>query len=466
VGILRLQLLYPHLLPLLLSRDDSSLQVSPLWLRWMERLSLEQIRWLWVRLPKTEQYSWFQQIDRQLQGEDQLTALFRLFIAAEQLGKQDEDDPQPLDQLLEDEPLILQRIARFRDWEVEDLQFLNDDGLEYLLATMENPIPESTFAGCSQLLIERVVKYVPDQELLEQFCSGTVTASYEGEQALQQLLIRAVVAVESGQIEPPQIPLYNQFELLPAQVHKPSKEQLLRCDWSHSSCNEQDCPLYLQGERCQLREEAKQLFAAGFLSRWYQRSLDWKGLGTYLDTLSREGARQLFAQLPSESVYKLKSYTLRNFYSLDQILSVSNENIQSLLRDTPTDELVIALKESKEVVCNKILGEMSGRAKAMVEEDMTQASLYRWSTVEQMRERLLNRLEKICGPEWKAKQKGLSVGVVDYLHTQKEALEITAIVSKQFGPKPTKIETLLSAISMIIIYGVGLGFAVYIFWNL
>jgi len=55
--------------------------------------------------------------------------------------------------------------------------------------------------------------------------------------------------------------------------------------------------------------------------------------------------------------------------------------------------------------------------------------------------------------------------IVDRLKTQKETLKMAKYFSELDEPKATVFETILGVISAIIIYGIGIGFGIYLFYG-
>ncbi len=386
-----MEVLAPRLLPWVLQQQGASKQVTAHWAEWVQTLPLEQIRGLWKPLSVEAQRNWFLMIEQQLKGEEKITACYRLYYAVEGGG---EHDHQLLDQLLAEDPPILDRIAQFRLWAWEDIQFLNERGIDHLIERMGEPFPRSALVGSSVTLVERFSERLMGENLLQQLGDEVLPILYRGEQACIELLQHTVVGVVMGAIERPHLPLFQQQKIESMEYSEGENQH--SCNWGEAGCTVQSCVLR-DGEECLVKMAALEWI------EWKPRFIDklnpfrksyLKMEMTYLDTLSRDEVAEIIAVLPMDAVIQIRKYTVRKFYQLDGLLWLSKQEVQRVLREIPTDDLVLALKGASQDVQVHFSRQMSGRAAARFQQELDQCPPVSWGWGKRAREKLFQLAEE------------------------------------------------------------------------
>ena len=83
-------------------------------------------------------------------------------------------------------------------------------------------------------------------------------------------------------------------------------------------------------------------------------------------------------------------------FVFDSLLNIDDRGIQALLREISNDVLVVALKGADESVRRKLLGNMSKRAAALLEEDMEVRGPMKLSEVEQAQKEILEVARRLA----------------------------------------------------------------------
>ncbi|MEL6215169.1 MAG: FliG C-terminal domain-containing protein, partial [Pseudomonadota bacterium] len=76
-------------------------------------------------------------------------------------------------------------------------------------------------------------------------------------------------------------------------------------------------------------------------------------------------------------------------FVFDSLMNVDDRGIQTLLREVSNDQLVVALKGADAAVRRKLLGNMSKRAAALLEEDMEARGPMKLADVENAQKEIL-----------------------------------------------------------------------------
>lgn len=127
------------------------------------------------------------------------------------------------------------------------------------------------------------------------------------------------------------------------------------------------------------------------------------GLGTEAETRILETVAKVDNEL-SEKIHEL-------MFVFSNLSSLPDKSMQALLREVPSDLLPVALKGADEAVKEKILGNMSKRAREMLEEDMESRGPMRLSDVENAQKEILAMARKLS----EAGQIELGRGGDDYI---------------------------------------------------
>lgn len=85
----------------------------------------------------------------------------------------------------------------------------------------------------------------------------------------------------------------------------------------------------------------------------------------------------------------LKEQIQAEMFVFENLLDIDDRGVQAILRDVPTDSLVIALKGSSEELLEKILKNMSKRAAELLKDDLDAKGPVRLSDVEQAQKEIL-----------------------------------------------------------------------------
>ena len=102
-------------------------------------------------------------------------------------------------------------------------------------------------------------------------------------------------------------------------------------------------------------------------------------------------------------IENLKSYdpdlaqeVLDKMFVFDNILSIQDRDIQTLLREVPSEALIIALKGAKDDLKNKIFKNMSQRAADMLREELQAKGPVRLSEVEKQQKEILQIVRRLA----------------------------------------------------------------------
>jgi flagellar motor switch protein FliG len=85
----------------------------------------------------------------------------------------------------------------------------------------------------------------------------------------------------------------------------------------------------------------------------------------------------------------------RLMFVFDDIVNVDNKGIQAVLKEIDNDELALALKTANKELQEKIFGNMSERAAALILEDMKYMGPVRVSDVEAAQQRIVDIVRRL-----------------------------------------------------------------------
>ena len=85
----------------------------------------------------------------------------------------------------------------------------------------------------------------------------------------------------------------------------------------------------------------------------------------------------------------------RKMFVFEDILTLDNRAIQTVLRDVDNNELAIALKNANEEVQNAIFSNLSTRLATMIKEDMEYMGPVRLKDVEDAQQKIVNIIRKL-----------------------------------------------------------------------
>ena len=84
-----------------------------------------------------------------------------------------------------------------------------------------------------------------------------------------------------------------------------------------------------------------------------------------------------------------------NMYTFENLTTMDNRGIQTLMRNVDTDQLMIALKGASEQVKDKFFGNMSERARSMFKDDMDAKGPMRITDVEDAQKKIMRTARKL-----------------------------------------------------------------------
>ena len=88
--------------------------------------------------------------------------------------------------------------------------------------------------------------------------------------------------------------------------------------------------------------------------------------------------------------------TVRNMmFVFDDVSTLTDREIQTILREVEQKDLVVALKAASEDVKEKVLGNMSDRVRNFIEEEMEFLSPMRLSEVEEVQLRIVQKIRQL-----------------------------------------------------------------------
>ena len=88
--------------------------------------------------------------------------------------------------------------------------------------------------------------------------------------------------------------------------------------------------------------------------------------------------------------------TVRNMmFVFDDVSTLTDREIQTILREVKQKDLVVALKAASEDVKEKVLGNMSDRVRNFIEEEMEFLSPMRLSEVEEVQLRIVQKIRQL-----------------------------------------------------------------------
>jgi len=108
----------------------------------------------------------------------------------------------------------------------------------------------------------------------------------------------------------------------------------------------------------------------------------------FINSISLECGERFNAR----EIYLNREYSLEKYvpFTFDDILTISNRNLQKLLRELDSDILVLALKDAKKEIKDHFFKNMSKRASGMLKEDIEYVEPYAESDIEDARQLILD----------------------------------------------------------------------------
>jgi len=121
------------------------------------------------------------------------------------------------------------------------------------------------------------------------------------------------------------------------------------------------------------------------------------GVQAIVDILNKvdRGTEKSILENLEEEEPELAEEIKKLMFVFEDIVLLDDRSIQQVLRETDTKELAVALKAVDETVKQKIFGNMSKRAAAMLEEDMEFMGPVRMRDVEEAQQRIVNIIRRL-----------------------------------------------------------------------
>ena len=113
-----------------------------------------------------------------------------------------------------------------------------------------------------------------------------------------------------------------------------------------------------------------------------------------LNTVDRSTEKHIMETLEIEEP-ELADEIRRKMFVFEDILSLDNRAIQTVLREVDNSELAIALKNANEDVQNCIFSNLSSRLATMIKEDMEYMGPVRLKDVEDAQQKIVNIIRKL-----------------------------------------------------------------------
>ncbi|MBO5237462.1 MAG: flagellar motor switch protein FliG [Lachnospiraceae bacterium] len=113
-----------------------------------------------------------------------------------------------------------------------------------------------------------------------------------------------------------------------------------------------------------------------------------------LNTVDRSTEKHIMETLEIEEP-ELADEIRRKMFVFEDILSLDNRAIQTVLREVDNNELAIALKNANEEVQNAIFSNLSSRLATMIKEDMEYMGPVRLKDVEDAQQKIVNIIRKL-----------------------------------------------------------------------
>lgn len=115
-----------------------------------------------------------------------------------------------------------------------------------------------------------------------------------------------------------------------------------------------------------------------------------------MNNVDKATEEQIFTRL-EEDEPELAEQIRQLMFVFEDLINVDDRGIRSLLKEVRNEDLTVALKTASEALQTKILGNVSERASAMIQEDLEVMGPVRLSEVEQSQQKIIQiarRLEK------------------------------------------------------------------------
>jgi flagellar motor switch protein FliG len=119
-----------------------------------------------------------------------------------------------------------------------------------------------------------------------------------------------------------------------------------------------------------------------------------KEVAEILNNIDRGSEKSIMAAL-GERDPELADEIARLMFTFDDVIKVDNSGIQKALREIDQRDLALALKTASEDLANKILANMSERARTMIREEMEYMGPVKLKNVEEAQQKIVNIIRRL-----------------------------------------------------------------------
>ncbi|MBI1369509.1 MAG: flagellar motor switch protein FliG [Planctomycetes bacterium] len=133
---------------------------------------------------------------------------------------------------------------------------------------------------------------------------------------------------------------------------------------------------------------------SSMLTQSYEKAGGVESVAEMLNLCDRTTEKGIMEGLESEDP-DLVEQIRRLMFVFEDILLVDDKGIQAVLKEVDNDELALALKTASEDLKNKVFGNMSERARELIQEDMQYMGPVRISDVEAAQQRIVDIVRRL-----------------------------------------------------------------------
>lgn len=133
---------------------------------------------------------------------------------------------------------------------------------------------------------------------------------------------------------------------------------------------------------------------ASMLTQSYEKAGGVESVAEMLNLVDRTTEKGIMEGLESEDP-DLVEQIRRLMFVFEDILLVDDKGIQAVLKEVDNDELALALKTASEELKDKVFGNMSERARELIQEDMEYMGPVRVSDVEGAQQRIVDIVRRL-----------------------------------------------------------------------
>jgi flagellar motor switch protein FliG len=133
---------------------------------------------------------------------------------------------------------------------------------------------------------------------------------------------------------------------------------------------------------------------ASVMSQQYEKAGGVPSVAEILNVTDRATERNLLENLAQEDP-DLVEEIRRLMFVFDDILKLSDKDMQNVLKNVETGQWALALKKSSEELKNKVFGNLSSRAADMLREEMEYLGPTKLSEVERVQQQIVDIVRRL-----------------------------------------------------------------------